>query len=268
MISSIIFGWTQIAILILFLLMSVISPSSQASIGKKSNYTFQINWDSVFVVSYTVVWYICTYCLCYAFKQILDDRLCSGHPNSVSGHYCYHLFYLLSISYLTVRMERNPQVTYTHVQNHRRIFDFFSKTVRPSTKVISVFVFMIFACSFFTLSQTYLFGYHTLRQIFYGCILAIASHTLLIYLFERGCKGHVHVLLLTLGAKILTCFTFVWVITHEIPFKNRELILCAVMTAAAVYSYYFKLNGNLKDSSAATELQLNEDQRLPKNADD
>ncbi|PRP77834.1 rap guanine nucleotide exchange factor 1-like [Planoprotostelium fungivorum] len=248
--SSIIFGSTQLCVLLYFICISIYQPEVTRDIlYKEEKVKIRVNWDSQFVVSYTIVWYICTYCLCYSFKEILGDYKCSRHANSVSGHYCYHIFYMLSVAYLTVRLERNPQVLSGYYQSHGRILSMFSRSMRPSHRMISLFLTVIYACSLFTLSQTYLFGYHTPKQIFYGSLLAVLSHSTLIYLLERGCKGHPNLLPLALIVKFIFCFSFVSIVTHEIPFKTRELVLCALMLGSASYSYFNKLGGRLRDTS-------------------
>ena len=92
--------------------------------------------------------------------------------NSISGHYSFFLFYLMTLPHLGLSLLP------------------FDKTKFPSTKDIlspnSPFTFKLsllclsYICFFFsaifTLYHTYFWGYHSLRQVYLGAFIGIASH--------------------------------------------------------------------------------------------
>eukprot|EP01117_Protostelium_nocturnum_P016241 TRINITY_DN6384_c0_g1_i1.p1 TRINITY_DN6384_c0_g1~~TRINITY_DN6384_c0_g1_i1.p1 ORF type:complete len:308 (-),score=41.18 TRINITY_DN6384_c0_g1_i1:4-927(-) len=242
--STLLFECTQLSVLILFLFQSF-WPSK----NELKNSSTSINWGSIFVSSYAIVWYICTYCFCYSFAFLLQDWRCNRRANSVSGHFCYHIFYLLTVSYLTVRLASDPQNFSRYLWSDREgKLVIFSKRTRISTKITILFLVFIFGSSIFTISQTYLFGYHTARQIIYGSLLAVFSHFILISSLYGG-RNNKHFLPLLLFALVSVSFPFVYFITGEIPFKTRELIFCASSFLMVCYSYWYPLNGKLKDIS-------------------
>jgi hypothetical protein len=91
------------------------------------NITHSLNsWNTVFLVCYTMIWYSSTYFLCVTLKYWLSDSLCHTQPNSVSGHYNFHIFYGLSALYLLVSLKRDPRTI-----RHYFSVDFLQKLFTP-----------------------------------------------------------------------------------------------------------------------------------------
>jgi hypothetical protein len=40
-----------------------------------------LDWNSIIRVSIVHIWWMCTYCVCYFLKHLLNDSTCSKHPN-------------------------------------------------------------------------------------------------------------------------------------------------------------------------------------------
>jgi len=104
-----------------------------------------------------------------------------------------------------------------------------------------LFTYVVLAVtSFGTLSRTWWFGFHTLRQILYGALLGVASHYTVVILLASAKQSKNGPLVIsgivTIGilfsGKLVTFYT-------ALPLTNAELLLGTVMWGViASYSWY------------------------------
>eukprot|EP01089_Gocevia_fonbrunei_P016619 TRINITY_DN5200_c0_g1_i2.p1 TRINITY_DN5200_c0_g1~~TRINITY_DN5200_c0_g1_i2.p1 ORF type:complete len:346 (+),score=10.80 TRINITY_DN5200_c0_g1_i2:45-1082(+) len=149
-----------------------------------------LNWRSLFAISYSALWYASAYCLLVAFKEFLKDTNCGSladethklyHRNSISGHYSFHLYYICTLPFLAVtclpwaRSVKLWESTELDVNDH--------KAAKFIISLISYLIFVI--CSCITLYGTYYWGYHSLRQIYYGALFGVLSHLCMNYVLKN-----------------------------------------------------------------------------------
>jgi hypothetical protein len=76
---------------------------------------WSLNWSSIYNVGFLLTWFYGTFCLCVLGKFLLRDDTCSlpGRFNSVSGHFNFHIYYLLSVAYAAtkIRPQKHPLIT-------------------------------------------------------------------------------------------------------------------------------------------------------------
>jgi hypothetical protein len=87
---------------------------------------------------YIIGWYYCSNSLLNYLKIYYEDKNCNVHFNSISGHSNLIIFSLLSIMYLRIE---------NYEENNFYIF----------------FHLLYFVFSLIVITQTYIFGYHSLR---------------------------------------------------------------------------------------------------------
>jgi len=175
------FLFTQCNLYLIFIqviLKTVTVPIS----GENRSY---INWELTFTIVYTIIWYVVSYFICIILKHALGDFSCHKHPNSVSGHVNYHVFYALSALYIILHSSYIPK---------KSLFHSFKKN---GWILLSYGLFLV--SSFATLWRTWSHGYHTPRQMLYGGLLGILSHFLLITLVYSGRRSS-RMLLFFLGS--------------------------------------------------------------------
>lgn len=136
--------------------------------------------------------YLAAYFLCNALKSILGDFSCSTHGNSVSGHYLFHLYALWMVAYLHLaqkhlHVESVLSAAFWRklllsavgmgLQQHSHAHSSPSQHHQHQHHAIDT-VFLVVFCTyafvvFSILLDTYFYGYHSLRQIIYGSLLAL-----------------------------------------------------------------------------------------------
>lgn len=117
---------------------------------------FKVNFHHIFLVLFSIGWYYTTLMVVILLKYFLEDRNCSKHPNSVSGHFNIVVFSFLTLVHLKFHNQLNPKL---------KLLYFLSFIV----SLISSIIMLIY---------TYFHGYHSIRQIIYGTSTAIISFTL------------------------------------------------------------------------------------------
>jgi hypothetical protein len=142
---------------------------------------FQIHWNHLFGVLYTALWYGSTYALLTASKHILADTTCGGDRiNSISGHYGFFIFYIVTQPYLALLLLPlgNSTLNLKSILHPR-------SPLSLKLAVLSISYCIFFAAAVFTLLGTWRWGYHSPRQIVYGSIFGLLSHKMLAYVFEN-----------------------------------------------------------------------------------
>jgi hypothetical protein len=153
------------------------TPSAQFYVPQ-----FQWNWNTFFGAAFLLLWYGSSYALLTAMKIILGDTSCGGEKsNSVSGHFSFFFFYGMSLPYLALTLlpYEGGRLAPRAILNPRSAFDF-KLTVLSLCYAVFLFGGVI------TLSQTWSWGYHSLRQIIYGIAFGLGSHLVLRHLFKQA----------------------------------------------------------------------------------
>jgi hypothetical protein len=119
------------------------------------------------------MWYLAAYFLCNALKGFMGDLTCNVHANSISGHYLFHLYCGLALLHLHASQTHATQCSLLSSAFYQRLF-------RSNVNKLFMFVLTCYALiSAIILMNTYLHGYHSLRQILYGVCMALVSHWLM-----------------------------------------------------------------------------------------
>jgi len=158
--------------------------NSKAETAKYYFPMFHMNWNAFFACTYTILWYANTYCLIDALKDVVGDMTCgSGRSgaNSISGHFSFYVFYFITLAHLGLSLisfeppEASGSKSYlskNSILSPNSIFEFKLFLLSGS--------FLLFCVSgVYTLLQTWTWGYHSLRQVYYGMFVGILSHILL-----------------------------------------------------------------------------------------
>lgn len=125
----------------------------------------------MFHVLAAVAWYYCSWILVAILKQIINDTSCGRHPNSVSGHYNFFTFAILSVLFLKLKFDSEQSEEGN--RSGRR-----ADRVTLMSAVFGIFYVLFIAGSMLSLWDTYFLGYHSLRQVVYGATLGLVSHGL------------------------------------------------------------------------------------------
>ena len=116
------------------------------------------------------MWYLAAYFTCNALKGYMGDSRCNVHANSISGHYLFHLYSGLALLHL--HAQQTHATVYSVVSPH-----FYARLFHSNVSKLFMFVFICYSLlSAIILMNTYLHGYHSLRQILYGVAMALVSH--------------------------------------------------------------------------------------------
>jgi hypothetical protein len=145
----------------------------------------------LFDIATAWVWYQSTYNILAAAKCWLGDIRCHklGFANSVSGHFHFHIFALLTVFFIIVRLRRNPMIleNYAHWSLFERIAH---RKTQWTTNVIALLLSVFVGCAGITLYRTWFWGYHTLRQIMYGCVFGLFDHTIWSLFYGHHVRQH------------------------------------------------------------------------------
>lgn len=131
--------------------------------------------NSLYLLVYMASWYHVSWGFVVFLKRYLNDVTCNIHENSVSGHYHFFVFSILTIPFVFFFMKHQ---VYSIRENEQGL----------RIREISFYVLyaLLFIISMFSMLETYQNGYHSLRQILYGTILAVVSHFLFINVVLHG----------------------------------------------------------------------------------
>jgi len=184
LITKFLFNTSVVTMLLGFLQVALWAPPS----GVKSRI---FNVHNLFGITFTLIWYIVTYMFCLLGKEILADTTCSHSKNSVSGHYAFHVYYFLALPYAYISVKTYEAVedaeeakklkpkerkkTNGWIDFDQRTISLFGRSLNRELAMIVTFVIFTISTSL-TLFRTLIYGYHSVRQIFYGALLAVISH--------------------------------------------------------------------------------------------
>jgi hypothetical protein len=100
---------------------------------------------------------------------------------SVSGHFSFFYFYGVSLPYLALVLMPydNARLSFHNVLNPKSVFHF------KMTLLSACYTVFLFG-GLYTLTQTWSWGYHSMRQILYGIAFGLGSHLVLRYIFKKA----------------------------------------------------------------------------------
>ena len=164
-----------------------------------------------------------------ALKSFLGDSTCSHHPNSISGHASFFLYYSMILFYfrdIIIGSISSPSV----------------ELIRPSWLFsvgnLAVFLFWVFAGS--TLVSTLRGGYHSFRQMLYGFVWGSFSF----YCILLGYRKASHPLFVWLSGLflLLICAAFhIFLPSSRFPLGLSDLVLLLLAFFFALFSRSFSL---------------------------
>ena len=149
------------------------------------SFPFAFHWFEVYRVLYSYLWYLASYFLCNALKSILADFSCSDHGNSVSGHFLFFCFCAWTLGWIHAEQKGLSHASMASKRFWRDMLGGgrgkhrVARGMRASSRVFDAAFAVCYAaylCVVLSiLSDTYFYGYHSMRQILYGFFLAAAS---------------------------------------------------------------------------------------------
>ena len=156
-------------LLVCCLIKSLVPPSPHLS---------QLRWLGLVKVLLAYMWYMAAYFLCNALKGYIGDERCNNHHNSISGHYLFHLYAGLALLHIHAQQ--------THATHHSLLSRrFYQLLFSKNESKLFMFVWICYAMlSAIILMDTYLLGYHSLRQILYGVSLAMVCHWMMMEVLD------------------------------------------------------------------------------------
>ena len=158
-------------LLVCCLIKSVVPPSPHPQLS-------QLRWLGLVKLLLAYMWYMAAYFLCNALKGYIGDERCNNHHNSISGHYLFHLYAGLALLHIHAQQ---THATHYSLLSRRFYQQLFSK----NESKLFMFVWICYAMlSAIILMDTYLLGYHSLRQILYGVSLAMVCHWMMMEVLE------------------------------------------------------------------------------------
>ena len=158
-------------LLVCCLIKSLVPPSPHPQLS-------QLRWLGLVKVLLAYMWYMAAYFLCNALKGYIGDERCNNHHNSISGHYLFHLYAGLALLHIHAQQTHATQYSLLSRRFYQHLF---SKNVSK----LFMFVWICYAMlSAIILMDTYLLGYHSLRQILYGVSLAMVCHWMMMEVLE------------------------------------------------------------------------------------
>jgi hypothetical protein len=162
--------------------------------GRRTTATpsFAFAWWEVYRILYLYLFYLASYFFCNALKSLLRDFSCSDHGNSVSGHYLFHLYAQWSVLWLHLSQKRLDHASLLRWSVWRRLL--LSRHLHALDYLfLSCYTAYVWTCTSI-LSETYLFGFHSPRQILYGTLLAVV-----VFLAATGTLSAVETKIAALG---------------------------------------------------------------------
>lgn len=133
-------------------------------------------WRTLGLIGLYVVWWMATFATVHAVEMTLNDRRCSRHGdlNAVSNHFAFFVFHSLQLSWFIGYCSKRTFENYFEPRLYSEHFASGSVLRRALVAIYAVFI----ASSLWTLSHTWLGGYHSLRQCLLGALIAVISHFL------------------------------------------------------------------------------------------
>lgn len=139
--------------------------------------SYRYHYTGITLLCY--ITYFIAYFLCNSLKNILNDKLCNTHNNSVSGHYLFFIYTLFTLLHIHIHQQA---VLHISLFNKRLYYKLFFNDTQNIIFFVFYIGFTIF--SLCILQDTYYGGYHTLRQILYGCTMAFIFQQFIVDIIE------------------------------------------------------------------------------------
>jgi len=185
--------------------------------------------DLVFYLGTGTTFYSITYCVSKVIEYFLNDVACSRHSNNgISGHYLFHVYFLLLFFYLAGFVGSGGAVGEVRVEKRGEGL---------SKDLVFVVVFGAATClSTLTLVETWLGGFHSPRQILYGVLLSLVSHFTFVYLTENCLFSQKVRLQVVMGLVIgLVVLLLISTVIGNWPFTGTDFVGCVLINAATIY---------------------------------
>lgn len=182
--SSLVFT-TSVWALLIFLAVLVTWGESKTNSSDFYMPQIQWNWNTFFGAAFLLLWYGSTYAMITVLKVVLGDTSCGGEKsNSVSGHFSFFFFYGVSMPYLALTLlpYDNARLAFRSILSPKSTFHF---KLALLSLCYAVFLFG----GLYTLTQTWSWGYHSMRQIIYGVAFGLASHLVLRKIFKQAASS-------------------------------------------------------------------------------
>ncbi|KAH3745946.1 hypothetical protein Pelo_12688 [Pelomyxa schiedti] len=141
------------------------------------------NWNKLAIPVFVACWYSVFYLLCAVLRECIVDNLCGrpGRSNSISGHFVLYIFHVLA-------MWDIPRLWHwkfsSACSDSEQSCCVECMRVTPMFLYYNAFVWYSFM-SFVVLEATWLYGYHTVRQIAYGTILGVIGEYLCMVVLKK-----------------------------------------------------------------------------------
>lgn len=128
---------------------------------------------------FTIVWYILSGILVMELKELVADKTCgAGKSNSISGHFSFFWFYVLTLPSLFNSM---PYLIRRKLKfNYKTITDVIKKATLLEATISYLYMFFCIFAGLITFG-TWFYGFHSHSQILNGIIFGSISHYLCEY---------------------------------------------------------------------------------------
>ena len=178
-------------------------------------------WRSLLLCTATLTWYFSSVLVLRALRVVLGDWNCLPKPNSVSGHNHMYVFWLLTLPLLTA-VERGA-----------------ARAPRDFSPAVHLGYPLYVVCLCFQMHRTYFEGFHTPRQLLYGLVQALVSHTLWALLLRHYYVPHRAHFRRRAGRVLLTwayAYICIGALSYVRYTSHRWTLPCTVLVVATALS--------------------------------
>lgn len=172
---------------------------------------------------FMVIWYSLSNLFVQYFKIWLEDTTCGkGKPNSISGHYSFFVFYILTFPFLfntfpILFNSRKRTFTFEAMKN-------FIKELRFFESLISILYIIFNIIAIFVVFETWKYGYHSHNQILNGILVGLASHSICSIILNTHLNNpSSKILIFSIVIKIIA-YVLLNLILGYIPVSIRKMI--------------------------------------------
>lgn len=148
-------------------------------VSYKSKRLRSYRWRYIGIVLLAYMWYLNAYFLCSTLKSILSDYRCNRHSNSVSGHYLFFVYMSFTLFHLHIHQVGLLDASLASYRTWKKLLFATTETI-----FFTVSYTLFLAFSLYIMYNTYIGGYHTIRQILYGIALAFFYQYILVEVIE------------------------------------------------------------------------------------
>lgn len=136
-------------------------------------------WRYSGFILFSYLWYLHAYFLCNTLKQLLADYACNTHSNSVSGHYLFFIYTTFTLLHIHLHQLGLLRAPLHSLSTWKKLLYGSRENI-----AFAVFYVVFLINASLIMYDTYIGGYHTLRQILYGTALAFLTQYVLVETIE------------------------------------------------------------------------------------